>query len=279
MNQKTVLVPKGTFHSPVIPAATILYILTALAGVLSLFFLFSPNALSYVDADSPAGSIKLTWTIIHIGVIALTVPCAALIGWGVFHTIRGNVKNGMSLISRMADVMRLVITGIGCVALVLFVVRLVPYVGYYLSINGGIIPLFSGLLAEVILAAAACAIVLLLRKFFDSTGTCALSIAQTLTSGTLHYPSISITPANGLLILGLVSVYLAANRILTISTWTQYQIPTLSLMTLYCAAAMFLMGGIANLLLFAYLRRYKYKSEYLLFKGAPVDDTAAKENV
>lgn len=276
MNHKTVLVPEGTFRSPLIRIIAILCALTAAAGFLGILSLFAPGSIIFLDADSVTDDARLTWTLIHIGFIVFGAVCAGLMALSLFHAVRGSVSKGADLLTRGTRILRIAVTVTGVIALIHFIYGVIRYIIAGLSVEGGVISLFSILLAEFLLAAIVYFIYVKLRQFLECVGDTAASLAYTNTSGVLKSPSISMFVPVGFLILGIVNVYLAINRIHTISVWAPYNIPAISSLVLYFSAAMFLFGGAADVLLFLYLRKYKMTSEYLLYKGTPVEEA---ENV
>lgn len=272
MNKKAVLVPDGTFRSPLIRVTAILCAVAALSGFAGTLSLFFPGSIIFLDADSVTDDARLTWTLIHIGFIVFGFLCALLMAAGLFHSVRGKVSSGMDLLTRGTRVLRIAVTVVGVIALIHFIFGLIGYIIAGLSVNGGVIALFSILLAEFLLAAIVYFIFVMLRKFLECVGDTAASISYIITSQTLRSPSISMFSAVGFLILGLVNLFLFVNRITTITAWAPYNIPTVSSLVLYFSAAMFLFGGAACVLLFLYLRKFKMTSEYLLYKGTPVEE-------
>lgn len=184
---------------------------------------------------------------------------------------------GAEVIDHGAKFLYYMTTAAGIAAAVLFLIRVVPYIFVDMMEAGGAGFLFAlpSLMFEIVLAVLLGFIILKLRRFLDCAGDCAFSISRTLASGILRYPAIPTTPAVGCLLLGLSGLLLAWNRISTISRWAD---PAVSTLVLYFSASMFLFGGAAAILLFFYLRNFKRSSEYLLYKGTPVEDESAASN-
>lgn len=276
MNKKTVLVPEGTFRSRLIPVAAVLSALGAVTGFLSLLSLMIPGAVNLLDAASVDISAKLTWTIFYIVFVVFAAMCGLFLSLSLFTMQRGDLNRGADLLSRGAKIGFYAVTGIGIAAAVLFVIRFVLYFIVNIAAGGsaGFVYAFSILLAELFLLVIAAVVVWLLRSFMDMAGDCAVSIAYILTSGTLRSPSISMKNAIGCLSLGLAGVYMFINRLTTVSAWAESEMSGLVMLPLYLSAAAFLLSGAAGLVMFLYLRSFKRTSEYLLYKGTPVEEQA-----
>lgn len=276
MNKKTVLVPEGTFRSRLIPVAAVLGALSAVTGLLSLLSLMIPGAVNLLDAASTDPSAKLTWTVLYILFVIFAAMCGMFLSLSLTRMQRGDFNQGADLICRGAKIGFYAVTGIGIAAAALFVIRLVLFLVAYLPAGGGAgaVYAFPILLAELLLAVIAGLIVWLLRGFMDMAGGGAVSIAYILTSGTLKSPSISIKNAVGCLALGLAGAYMFVNRVTTVSAWAEQEISGLAMVPLYLSAAAFLASGAAGIMMFFYLRSFKRISEYLLYKGTPVEEQA-----
>lgn len=272
MNKKSVLIPEGTFRSKLTGAAAALFAAVALAGALSILSVFLPGGFSLFRETAAPEGIKTALVVLH-GLLTeapvdeqVTLTFAILLGAsvlfgtvfsaalsaGIFQMQRGKAAHGAQLISRSAKILFYGTTAVGLGAAVLFVIRFVTYCMMYLSAGSkGLVFMLTGVATELVLGVLAAFAVLKLRRFFDSAGDCALSISRALTTGVLTAPTISMTPAVGCLVLGIVSVLIALSCANIMTT------------------AMFLCGGAADIVMFFYLRSFKRSSEYLLYKGTP----------
>ena len=271
MNKKSVIVPEGTFRSKLTAIASALFAGATLAGIASILSAFAD--LSHFHETAAPEGIKAALVVLHglltdapvekqvnmtfailLGIsILLGTLFSAALAVGIFRMQRGKAASGAQLIARGAKILFYATTVIGIGAAPLFAIRFVTYVMMYLSAGSkGLIFMLTGVATELVLGVFATLIILKLRRFFDSVGDCALSISRTLTTGVLNAPTISMTPAIGALLLGIACVLIALGCASVIT------------------AAMFLLIGAADILLFVYLRTYKRSSEYLLYKGTPV---------
>ncbi|MBR3704768.1 MAG: hypothetical protein IKM11_04725 [Oscillospiraceae bacterium] len=300
MNKKSVLVPEGTFRSKLLPIAAVLLSVAALSAILTILSVLLPGGFSVFQATAATekmkdamsvihsmsdrltiadvtGDVTMTWTIIHAFSILFAAAGSVSMTIGLLLAKRGDFNRGAEVIDRGAKFLYYLTTAAGIAAAVLFLIRAVPYIFVDMMEAGGAGFLFAlpCLMFEIVLAALTCFIILKLRRFLDRFGDCAFSISRTLASGILRYPAIPTTSAVGCLLLGLSGLLLAWNRISTICSCGYSAADTL---ILYFSAAMFLFGGAAAILLFFCLRSYKRSSEYLLYKGTPVEDESAASN-
>ena len=271
MNKKSVIVPEGSFRSKLTTIASALFAGAALAGIISILSAFADLSRFHETAapaliktllvalhgwltDAPVEKqVNMTFAILLGISILLGTLFSAALAVGIFQMQRGKAASGAQLIARGAKILFYATTVIGIGAAPLFAIRFVTYVMMYLSAGSkGLIFMLTGVATELVLGVFATLIILKLRRFFDSVGDCALSVSRTLTTGVLRAPTISMTPAIGALLLGIVSVLIALNCAGVIT------------------AAMFFCGGAAGVLMYLYLRTYKRSCEYLLYKGTPV---------
>ncbi|MBR3703987.1 MAG: hypothetical protein IKM11_00645 [Oscillospiraceae bacterium] len=297
MNKKSVLVPEGTFRSKLLPIAAVLLSVAALSAILTILCALLPGGFSVFQETAATDKMKdamstihslsdrltiadvtsdvtITWTIIHGFAILFAAAGSIFLTIGLLRAKRGDLSRGAEVIDRGAKFLYYMTTAAGIGAAVLFLIRVVPYIFVDMMEAGGAGFLFAlpCLVFEIVLAALTCFIILKLRRFLDRAGDCAFSISRTLASGILRYPAIPMTPAVGCLLLGLSGLYFAWNRINAICSFER------SAAMLYFSAAMFLCAGAAAILLFFYLRSYKRSSEYLLYKGTPVEEESAANN-
>lgn len=280
MNQKAVLVPDGTFRSPLIRITAILCGAATALAFISVIALFLPGFLwmYQVSPDSIIyGSGGVTWTILHCALLIFSFLSSLLMAACLFRTAKGNIQEGMDLLGRGTRALRITLTFIAAVALVAFVVMLIFYSIATLSLNDGIFLFFSGLLAELFMGTIAAATFLLLRRFLETLADTAATIARTVISGSLRAPSISMFSATGFLILGIVNVLLSITRFLTFKAWSAMDDASAITALLAVPALMYLLAGAACVLLFLYLRKFKMTSEYLLYKGTPVEEMSGGE--
>lgn len=271
MNQKAVRVPEGTFHSALIPIAAVLSALSAIAGVISIALLFTPNAIYFVEANPLRLSARQTWTVIHILFLVFSTLWSAIVAGGLISALAGRLEKGMDLISRCARILRHAIAVVTVAIALVFALRTVRFVKVCMGVDGGIIPLFSTMLAEVVLAGIAVAIIRFLRRVLECADDTALSLSYTVSTLTIRSYSFDPFASTGMLFLGFARLYQFTNRFLAAGTWANQQLPEMYSHMLLFAGVMFLLGGTADFLLHRYLRRLKLKSEYLLYKGTPIE--------
>lgn len=272
MKTKAIIVPEGTFRSPLIRISAIFFLIAAGFAALTLisfpvggtfFFQIAPD--STLDASG-----YTTWMIIHTAIKVFSLGCALLAGIGLITVSCGNVGKGTGIIERGLHILQIVLTVTSVIAAGYFLYRAAAVSLIYLRMEGGIIPLFSVLLAEALLAVQAAAIYFVLRRFIDALSLTAATAGYISVSGVIKGSSIPVLSSVGLLILGGVNVGLCVYNIILFIKW-ECALAVLLPVLMHLAAA------VGCCLMGLYLRKYKSTSEYLLYKGTPVEQEEKTE--
>ncbi len=278
MSRKAMLVPEGTFRSPLIRISAIFFFITAGLAALTLMSFLLPGSIFFqIAPDSMLdASGYTTWLVLHTAFKVVSLGCALLAGIGLITVSCGNVGKGTGILERGLNILQIIFTVTTIVAAGYFLYRAVAVSLIYLRVEGGIIPLFSVLLAEVLMAVQAAGIYFVLRRFIDSLSLTVATAGYISLSGVIKGSSIPMLSSVGLLILGGVNVGLGVYNIIVFTKWLAGGIPALTLIT---AALMHLAGAAGCILMGLYLRKYKSTSEYILYKGTPVETEEENEEV
>lgn len=274
MSRKAMLVPEGTFRSPLIRISAIIFFVAAGFAALTLV---SGSFLLQIAPDTTLdASGYTTWMIFHTAFKVFSLACALISGIGLITVSCGNVGKGTGMIDRGLHILQIVLTVTTVIAAGYFLFRAVAVSLLYLRVEGGIIPLFSILLAEVVLAVQAAGIYILLRRFIDALSLTAATAGYISLSGVIKGSSIPALSSVGLLILGGVNAGLGVYEIIVFTKWLSYGLPVF---TSLLPVAMYFASAVGCILMGLYLRKYKSTSEYILYKGVPAEQEENSEEV
>ena len=276
MNQQSVLVEKGTFHSRLIPVATALFALSALCGAAAVGYLFHPASIPAIIKDMELGQIydpsaQMTWLVIYVATTVVNCVSTLVLAGGMGQVLMGRYHPGMDLMYKYAKWAGVAVNVSGVAAAVYFVIRAGLYIFLCLTTNGGLIPLVSMVIMEGLMVAQAWLLFSRLRWFLECAVGTTASIGFTLTSGKLDAPAIPSFVSTGFLILGLFDFAIALDRLFTFvhkqkNLSVTYEFPLAQEPVQLLSGAAFLLAGVGSLLLWRYLRDYKRKSERLLHR-------------
>ena len=266
MSRKAMLVPEGTFRSPLIRISAIFFFI---AAGFAAFTLVSCSFLLQIAPDTTLDSSGYTtWMIFHTAFKVFSLGCALLAGIGLITVSCGNVGKGTGIIDRGMHIVQIVLTVTTVIAALYFLFRAAAVSLLYLSVEGGILLLFPVLLAELVLAAQAAGIYILLRRFIDSLSLTAAMAGYISLSGVIKGSSIPMLSSVGLLILGGVNAGLGVYEIIVFAKWLSSGFLAF---TSLLPVAMYFASAMGCILMGLYLRKYKSTSEYILYKGTPVE--------
>ena len=276
MNLQSVPVEKGTFHSRMIPVATVLFALAALCGILAVGSFFHPASIPAIISDLDLSEIhdpgaQRTWLVIYIAVTVVNCVSTLVLTSGIGQVLMGRYHQGMDLMYQYAKWSLVAVNVSGAVTLGYFVIRAARYILLCLSVNGGLIPLVSMVIMEALMAAQAWLLFTKLRQFLECAEGTTASIGFTLTCGKLDAPAIPSFVSTGFLILALFDFGIALDRFFTFiheqkNLSVIYEFPMATEPVQLLSGASFVFAGLGSLLLWQYLRGYKRKSERLLYR-------------
>lgn len=275
MNENKVSAAPGMFRSPLAPAAAICLGLGALLGLGSVLYLADPGYLAALRekilvSGIASKSASNTWRMLHIIVSVICCFCPAVVVWAMLLAFRGEAARGMNLLSKSAHVLWISLRILGWVLLTVFVLRFVPYL--LTMFRQFVRP--DAILATVLMEAMTLTLAVFFHRFlcrflYESEG-CTASIGYTLSTGRLDPASIPAYAAGGLTALGLISLVLTGDRLITMTigydgfrqfyafVWSTHPGQWL------CAGSLFF-GAVGDFLLGAYLRFFKRTSERAVF--------------
>lgn len=281
MNRQTVFVEKGTFRSRLIPFIIILFALSAACGVMAVASLFHPASIPAIVSDMILGQIydpnaRLTWLVIYIVLTAVNCLGTLVLSAGILLVVMGRNYAGMDLLYNSAKWMLLGVNISGAAVVPYFIFRAGRYIFLCCTISGGLIPLVSMLSMEALMVVQAYFLFAKLRQFLDCSMDAAASIGYTISSGKLKAPSIPPFSATGFLVLALFDIGIALDRFFTFihiqsNLSVTYKFPMTTDPVQIISGLSFCFAAVGSILMYAYLRGYKSKSEKLLLRPVKND--------
>lgn len=277
MDKPPVPVPAETFHSPMIPAATIFYVLSAVLGVPGVVLIFDSDYSTLLLQDlitsgiSDASSLQ-SWQSINTAVTLLACFGPCVMSAGMLFTLWGKPVQGLAFLSTSAQWLLWGINASGIAAFIILIFRLVRYTLLCLGHSNGMMMFYSMCIMEMLMVTQAVFLFLLIRKFLNCCIDSSTSIAYTLATDKLDSRSIPSLAATGFLILSVIGIFLALDRLFTVTIVPNYIQSYYKLLMAEHPAqlsevACLLCGSIANILVSRYLRRYKRSTERALFEA------------
>lgn len=261
------------FRSSFVPAAAYLYTAAALCGIpgIVLFFDSGATALWYQEMLSSGITSGLAaWRLIFIAVSLFACLCPGIMAAGLWLNIKKQYMPGMKLLASLPQWLLHGTTVTGILALVYLIFRSVRYIAYCCTKNEGLYLLYTAAIPEAVMVTQAWFLWKKLRQFLESFSDTAASITYTLASGKLDsMPTPSFT-GTGFLILSVFGIALAFDRIFTVTIVydylaAYYKLIAASHWSQYLSGAALLLGAVANILIFCFLRRYNRLHERALY--------------
>ena len=254
-----------------------LYFLAAVLGIPGIALLFSPDYQNFLIQDLMVSGITnpsslRSWRLIGaaVTVLAFAGPCLITFGLAVARFRRP--ARGASLLAAAAQWLLYGLTGAGILAATVFLIRLVRYIVINSSDPRGVMAIYSMLISEALMAVITGFLFFLTRKFLNCCIDSGVSIAYTAATGRTDDRSIPGFAATGFLLLSLVGLILAADRLFTMTivvniVKSYYKILIANHPGLWLEAGCLVCGSGANFLMFRYLSRYKKKTEQILYEA------------
>ena len=271
MDQRT-LAP-NLFRSRFAPAAAVLYTLGGLLGVAVVCLLFDPEYRALLVRELLLSGISSgigAWQLINTAVTVISCFCPLLVALGLWSIILGKHNIGMRLLSHTAQGLLYIVNATSLMALAYLIYRIVAYTLFCFGRNEGIYLLYATMLPESVMIVQAWFLWKKLREFLDCAGDTVASIHYTLTSGKLDSCPIPGFTAKGFLILAIFGFILSVDQIFSITIVYSYADDHYALVTAahpgqYLSALCLLLGAIANVCMFAFLRHYNRTYERAVY--------------
>jgi hypothetical protein len=277
MEKPVIMIPPSRLKSPLIPAAAVLYLLAALAGLPGVVLLANPEYRAFLMQDLASSGITdasslNSFQLINSVVTLLACFGPALISAGLLISLRGKPVQGIGLLSTAAQWLIYGVNASGCVAAVVFVFRFFRYLFIFGSDARRLVAVYSMILCEALMGTQAVFLFFQIRKFLNCCIDSCTSIAYTLATGKLDDRSIPSFSGTGFLIISIVGMVLAINRLFTLTAvirivHSYYKLVVASHPGLWAEGICLILGSAANFLMYRYLRQYKKQTEQALYEA------------
>jgi len=277
MRQPVIFVKPDTMRSALTPWAAALCGLAALFGIPGIFLFFSRDYTQYLLQDMAISGITnpasmQTWLFINRCVTVLACAGPAVMASGLFLSRRGNPVRGLNMLSGAAHGLLWAQLISGITAAAIFIFRFIRYILICLGDPSGVISIYSMLISEALMVAQAGFLFVMIRRFLNACIDSATSIAYTLATSKLDTRSIPGLASTGFLVLSIVCMCLAVNRMFTVTAVinvvkSYYKLLVATHPGIILESICLVLGSAANYLIFLILRRYKRKTEQALFQS------------
>lgn len=277
MEKPATRIDSNKLKSPLISASSFLYILAAVAGIPGVMLLFNRDYALLLVQDLIAGGISdassiRSWQMINAAISILACFGPGLMAAGLLITRNGKAVRGLGILSTATQWLLYAVYASGGVCLAIFVFRFIRFLIVNGSHLGGIVAIYSMIISEGLMGVQAVFLFFLIRKFLNCCLDSTASMTYTLATGKLDDRSIPSLPATGFLILAIVGLFIAVNRLFTLTivvnvVHSYYKLLIASHPALWAEAVCLILGSIANVMICRYLRSYKKITEQALYEA------------
>lgn len=276
MERKTAHLDTAILRSPLVPAAAIAYGLSALLGLPCVLLLFQGEYSELLTQDLIASGITnpsslSSWKLIGCVVTVVTCLGCALLCGGLIRYLRRPVR-GAGFLAHAAQWLLYGVTGAGILAAAVFLLRFIRYILISVTRSNAVMLIYSMLISEALMAALAVFSFFTLRKFLNCCIDSGTGIAYTCATGKVDAFSIPGFTATGFLILAVLGILLALDRVFTLTIVygvikSYYKLLIADHPGQWLQAFSLLLGSAGHILLCLYLRRCKRSMERALFEA------------
>jgi len=272
-----IYIKPDTLRSRLAFPAFVLYTLSALLGIPGIVLFFSPDFTQILLQDMVKSGIvnpasQQSWMLVNRCVTVLSCLCPAVMAAGLLISRKVNPVRGLNLLSNAAQGLLWLVYISGGMACLVFVFRFLRYIAANLTHPSGLMAIYSMIISEALMVVQAGFLFVMIRKFLNACIDSATSIAYTLATSKLDTRSIPAFASTGFLILSLVGVYLAADRMFTVTAvmnvvQSYYKLLVSSHPGIILESICLVLGAAANFLMHRILKTYKKKTEQALYKA------------
>ena len=271
MKNRYVPVEPKTFHSWLIPVATVLYGIAALCGLSGSVSMLMPGSLDALVEDLIAGGITeasaiRTWKLIHVilTLVAFAAPSVLTVGYGF--AVCKQPGKGLVMLCDVFEWVLKILKIVVKVLLAVLVYRIIRYAVQVMPKDEGMYLMYAMLVSEALMLIVAGTLYVLLCHFLDRLCDSASGIADTLENHRLSGRSIPKYAATGFLLFGLLALFFGLDRMFTMVIVQEYRSSHYAFLMaehplLILSGASLVCGALGNLLSAFYLYGFKRKSE------------------
>ena len=274
METGRITVSRELFQSPLIPLAAGLSLVGAVCGLAAVAQLFAPEAVGALVKDLYLGGISegsavATWRFIHIALTVIGFAWSAVLAGCLVAICRNRPGQGLLMLSTASEWTLYGLRGSGVLILVYLIYRIVRYVIASLAINEWAYLLYAMLVSEAFMIFLAAMLFAFLCRFCNSLADTAAALARAVTGGTVGSGCIHWMTPSGFLLMGILNLVMAADRLFTVTIdqkAVRYVLLVAEHPLLILSGILFGCGAAVCFLLASYLFRKKRRFERLLFQ-------------
>ena len=272
-----VYVKPDTLRSRLAGPALVLYALAAILGIPGIVLFFSPDYTQVLLQNMARSGItnpasQQSWMLVNRTVTTLSCLCPAVMAAGLLITRKFSPVRGIGLLSAAAQGLLWFVSISGGMACLVFVFRFLRYITANLTHPSGLMAIYSMIVSEALMAVQAAFLFVMIRRFLNACIDSATSIAYTLATSRLDDRSIPGFSSTGFLILAIVGITLAADRMFTVTAvinvvQSYYALLICDHPGIIAESVCLIFGAAANFLMHRILKSYKQKTEQALYKA------------
>lgn len=277
MDQDNIKIEENAFPSALIRTAAWLCAVTALLGLVGAAALLNPDYRAYLLRDlfasgiTAESSLRGYFTVRSVVVIVVPIWTGLLAVCLMAIYYRKSFR-GWSAIATVTRRAVWLLNAVGICLICLYIYRFVRYTVACMGERDGLHPFLAMAVSEVPLGILVCWLFLQFRKFLNGLSESAVSIAYTMSAGTLDSVSIPACAATGFLILGILSAIYAVGEMFTVTVAydgirAYYKLLVSGRPEQIITVAALVFNSGSSFVLYQYLRRYKQISERLLYEN------------
>ena len=273
MKNRYVPVEPKTFHSWLIPVATVLYGIAALCGLAGSVSMLLPGSLNALVEDLVAGGITeasaiRTWKLIHVILTLIAFACPTLMAVGYGFALRNRPGKGLVLLCDVFEWTLKIVKIIAKVLVAVLIFKIILYAVQVMPKDEGMYLMYAMLVSEALMLIVAGTLYVLLCHFLDRLCDSAAGIADTLENHRLSGRSIPKYAATGFLLFGLLALFFGLDRMYTMVIVQEYRSSHYAFLMaehplMILSGAALISGALGNILSGFYLYGFKRKSEKL----------------
>ena len=276
METGRISVSREQFRSPLIPLAAAVSLVGTLCGLGAVVLLFFPESISALVHDLYVGGISdhsalATWRFIHIALTVIGFAWSGILSGCLLAMCLKRPGQGLLALSTAGEWSLHGLHASGVLILAYLVYRIIRYVIASLAINEWAYLLYAMLVSEALMIFLAAMLFVFLGRFLNSLSDTAASLARAVTGGTMGSGIIHWMTPTGFLLLGILNLAIAADRLFTVTIdqkARRYVLLMADHPMLILSGILFACGMAVCFLLAACLFVKKRRFERLLFQKA-----------
>ena len=278
MERKMVVVPENAFQPRLLKWVWSFCVLGLMCGVFPVMALADPEyrqilIQKLLTSGIASRSAMITWSIINGLISLLCVICPGLLAAGLTDALRGKAARGFGFLSAVGTWGVRIVKGTGIALAALYGGRMLLHILDSVKTPQGVMLIYSMLLMEGLMGVIAWGLYRCVRSFAEGFGDAMASMTYTSATGRIDNQSIPVSAERGFLILGIVCPLWAVSQVVTMTAvvtriHSYYTVVLASHPMEWLTAATLVFNGLANILMWLYLRRYNRICEWEKYQAS-----------